>query len=203
METVNSDSGNDLSWKVSEQTPVTHSMGHYLMAVRDQLRDKGYARVTDISTRLDVARSSVSVMLESLREKGYLTKDENHFFQLTNRGEQVARQVYGNHLLLETFLHEILGVEQETALLDACRMEHLLSRDSSRRLLCFLHYLFDHRDQYEALIKGSRDYREVCPTGKGESCDLCQDRGECPFLLPESPHSPEDGLDGLKPNGLK
>ncbi len=168
-----------VSWKVSDSLPVTHSMGHYLMAVRDQLRDKGYARVTDISTRLDVARSSVSVMLDSLRDKGYLVKDENHFFKMTERGEEVARQIYGNHLLLETFLSQVLGVDQETALLDACRMEHLLSRDSSIRLLCFLKYLFDDEPRFKEIIEGMKKYRESCPN-VGQ-CDICDNEAECPF----------------------
>ena len=167
------------SWKVSDRTSVTHSMGHYLMAVRDQLRERGYARVTDISARLDVARSSVSVMLDSLCDKGYLTKDENHFFQLTEQGESVAKQIYGNHLLLETFLHEILGVDMETALVDACRMEHLLSRDSSIRLLCFLHYILDNQKQCDALLEGIRNYRATCPAVG--SCEICEGEEECPF----------------------
>lgn len=168
------------SWKISDQIPISHSMGHYLMAVRDQLRDKGYARVTDISSRLDVARSSVSVMLDSLRDKGYLTKDENHFFQMTEQGEAIAKQVYGNNLLLETFLHEVLGVDEETALLDACRMEHLLSRNSSIRLLCFLRFLFANETLSKKLIEGMKNFRDTCQ--ESGSCDLCSKEGECPFL---------------------
>jgi Mn-dependent DtxR family transcriptional regulator len=158
---------------------VTHSMGHYLMAVRDQLKDSGYARVTDIATRLGISRSSASVALASLRDKEYLTEDKNHFFQLTEKGENLAKQIYGNHLLLETFFRQILKVNEETALVDACNIEHLLSRETSQKLLCFVRFFVDREDELKNLLTRMRSYRDKC--ARKEECALCKDEGECPF----------------------
>ncbi len=159
---------------------VTHSMGHYLMAVRDQLKDSGYARVTDIATRLGISRSSVSVALASLRDKGYLTEDKNHFFQLTDKGESLARQIYGNHLLLETFFREILKVNEETALVDACNIEHLLSPETSQKLLCYVRFFLDREDALQELLSHMREYRKSCSLK--DECGLCKGEQECPFV---------------------
>ncbi len=159
---------------------ITHSMGHYLMAVRDQLKKAGYARVTDIASRLNISRSSASVALASLRDKGYLTEDKNHFFQLTEKGENLARQIYGNHLLLETFFRKILKISEETALQDACNIEHLLSPETSKKLLCFVHFFLDNVDELDELIARMRSYQETCP--RKEECGLCENESECPFL---------------------
>jgi DtxR family transcriptional regulator, Mn-dependent transcriptional regulator len=155
-------------------------MGHYLMAVRDQLKESGYARVTDIATRLDISRSSVSVALASLRNKGYLTEDDNHFFKLTESGENLAREIYGNHLLLETFFQSILQVSEDTALIDACKIEHLLSTETSRKMLCFVRYLIDNEDELKVLLEKINHHRKTCP--HVNSCGVCVDQDECPFF---------------------
>ncbi len=159
---------------------VTHSMGHYLMAVRDQLNEMGYARVTDIATRLNISRSSVSVALASLRDKGYLTEDKNHFFKLTNEGKSLAAQIYANHLLLETFFEKILGVSEDTALVDSCQIEHLLSSETSRKLYCLVHYFLDNQNEISTLRDNIHQYRLSCP--HRNECELCIDEPGCPFM---------------------
>lgn len=158
---------------------VTHSMGHYLMAVRDQLKEMGYARVTDVASRLNVSRSSVSAALASLRDKGYLTEDKNHFFQMTKEGQNLAAQIYANHLLLATFFHKILGVKEDAALVDACQIEHLLSAETSRKLYCMVHYFLDNPAEIKKLKSNIRDYQHTCP--RRDVCELCQTEQECPF----------------------
>lgn len=158
---------------------VTHSMGHYLMAMRDQLREFGYARVTDIATRLGISRSSASVAMASLRDKGYLVEDKNHFFKLTEEGESIAIRIYGNHLLLESFFRRVLCVSEETALEDSCQIEHLLSKETSQKLLCFVQYLLDHESELDSLLENIETYRQSCP--RHDVCQLCEQEGECPF----------------------
>ena len=158
---------------------VTHSMGHYLMAVRDQLGDYGYARVTDIASRLDISQSSSSVALASLRDKGYLTEDKNHFFQLTEKGQELARQISGNHFLLETFFQKILLVSEEAAMVDSCQIEHLLSKETSQKLLCFLNYFMNNENELKALVKKTKHYRRDC--SQRDSCGLCRGEVQCPF----------------------
>lgn len=128
-------------WKQYDGHEVTHSMGHYLMAVRDLLKTRGYARVTDVASFLEVTRSSASTFLQSLRKKGFVDEDDNHFLRLSPKGEELALQIVRNHLILESFFRNILGVEEEQALVDACKMEHLLSPETSYRLLSLIQIL--------------------------------------------------------------
>lgn len=164
---------------VGSSPEITHSMGHYLMAIRDQLRELGYARVTDIANRLDISRSSASVAMASLRDKGYLTEDKNHFYRLTEEGERLATHIYGNHLLLESFFMKVLGISQETSLRDSCQIEHLLSRETSQKMLCFVQYLLDHEDELNTLLDRIRNYRTEC--SQQGACHLCMGESECPF----------------------
>jgi Mn-dependent DtxR family transcriptional regulator len=141
-------------WKAFEENDVTHSMGHYLMAIRDLLKARGYARVTDVASHLEVSRSSASTSLASLKKKGLVDEDENHFLRLTQKGDMIAIQIVRNHLVLESFFKNILGVEEEQALVDACKMEHLLSPETSYRLLALIQTLQSDPELKEKAING-------------------------------------------------
>ena len=141
-------------WKQFEENSVTHSMGHYLMAIRDLFRARGYARVTDVAAHLGVSRSSASTSLSSLKKKGHVVEDDNQHLRLTPSGEAIAVQIVKNHLVLERFFINILGVEEEQALIDACKMEHLLSPETSIRLLALIQTLLNDPVLKERAIQG-------------------------------------------------
>jgi Mn-dependent DtxR family transcriptional regulator len=103
---------------------------------------------------LEISRSSASTALASLRKKGFVDEDENHFLRLTQKGESIALQVVRNHLVLESFFRNILGVEEEQALIDACKMEHLLSAETSNRLLALIHTLQNDSELKERAMEG-------------------------------------------------
>jgi len=168
-------------WKQYEENGVTHSMGHYLMAIRDLLKARGYARVTDVAGYLEVSRSSASTSLASLRKKGLVDEDENHFLRLSQRGESIALQIVRNHLVLENFFKNILGVEEEQALVDACKMEHLLSRETSVRLLALIQALQNDEELRTRAIEGVNSQPCVLP----EECPICSDKNPC--LMDGSP----------------
>ena len=141
-------------WKAFEENDVTHSMGHYLMAIRDLLKARGYARVTDVATFLEVSRSSASTSLASLKKKELVDEDDNHFLRLTQKGDMIAIQIVRNHLVLESFFKNILGVEEEQALVDACKMEHLLSPETCHRLLALIQTLQSDETLKKQAISG-------------------------------------------------
>jgi Mn-dependent DtxR family transcriptional regulator len=145
-------------WKQFDEQGVTHSMGHYLMAIRELLKARGYARVTDVATYLDVSRSSSSTALASLKKKGFVDEDDNHFLKLTQRGDSIALQIVRNHLVLESFFKNVLGVEEEQALIDACKMEHLLSPETSLRLLALVQALQEDEDLKKRAIEAANRY---------------------------------------------
>ena len=86
-------------------------------------------RSVDIATELDFKKSSVSVAMKNLREKNHITVTDAGFIYLTESGREIAEMIYERHRLLSDWLIR-LGVSEETANEDACRMEHVISAES-------------------------------------------------------------------------
>lgn len=130
-------------WRAFEDNKVTHSAAHYLMAI-DTLRDEyGYARSTDVASRLEVSRGAASMAIAHLKRHEWVDEDPNKFLLLTPRGHRIAHQVKHNYELLARLFHEVLGVPQDIALSDACKMEHLMSLETGRRLVALLSGMMD------------------------------------------------------------
>ena len=86
-------------------------------------------RSIDIAHELDYSRPSISVAMKHLRESGYIVVDEEGHITLTDSGREIAQSVYNRHTLFTDWLL-YLGVDRETAVHDACRMEHGMSEKS-------------------------------------------------------------------------
>ena len=86
---------------------------------------------------LGVSKPSVSVAMKNFREEGYVIVDPNGFLDLTEKGEKIARAVYERHLIIAKALMA-LGVSEETAYSDSCKIEHCISEESFDRLKEFL-----------------------------------------------------------------
>ncbi len=125
-------------WKSFEENQLTHSAAHYLMTINHLLQDQGYARVTDIAKSLNITRGSCSISLKPLKRRKLVIEDTNKFLQLSKEGKRLAEVVERNDELLEALFRDILGVDEEQAEIDACKMEHLLSLETSVKLARFL-----------------------------------------------------------------
>jgi DtxR family Mn-dependent transcriptional regulator len=112
---------------------MTQSLEDYLEMV-SFLSDDGLVRVTDIATRLGVSKPSVLTALRNLEEQGLLQHERYRTVILTPKGTQKASEIRDRHSMLTTFLHEIVGVNPETAEKDACKMEHLLSEETFKKI---------------------------------------------------------------------
>ena len=88
--------------------------------------EKGYARSVDIAAGLSVSKPSVSVAMKQLREGGYIVMGEGNLISLTDAGMEIAQRIYERHKVLTRML-TLLGVDQQTAQEDACKMEHDIS----------------------------------------------------------------------------
>ncbi len=86
-------------------------------------------RSIDVACKLDFKKSSVSVAMKKLRENGFIEVDEAGFITLTDAGRDIAHTMYERHTFLSDWLRD-LGVPRETAVNDACRMEHVISPES-------------------------------------------------------------------------
>ena len=80
----------------------------------------------DVVNELKFSKPSVSIMLKKLRDNGYIIIDENNHLHLTDEGMKIATKIYERHKILTAILKE-LGVSDEIAEEDACKIEHDLS----------------------------------------------------------------------------
>lgn len=121
-------------WKQFEENDITHSAAHHLLAVLRLRESRGYARVTDVARFLNITTGSASTNLKSLKAKGLVSEDDNRFLTLTTEGEKLASAVTMRKKLLRKFFIEVLQVSEEQAEIDACKTEHLISAETTRKL---------------------------------------------------------------------
>ncbi len=108
---------------------IYESAEDYLEQILMLLEKKGHARSVDIAAGLSVTKPSVSVAMKKLRENGYITMSSDNMISLTDKGYAIARKIYDRHQMLTKYLVQI-GVPEEVAKEDACKMEHDLSDES-------------------------------------------------------------------------
>ena len=90
-------------------------------------------RSIDVARHLGYSKPSVSVAMKRLRENGYVNMDDNNLLTLTESGLAIARSIYERHQVISGYLMSI-GVSEETALKDACRIEHVLSEETFHKI---------------------------------------------------------------------
>ncbi len=130
------DDANDSSrWREFSHNYLSHSRAHYLMAIDTLRGELGYARTTDVAEMLEVSRGAASMALAQLKKRGWVAEDPNRFLLLTEEGKRITEMVSQNFAILSRFLEAVVGVSKDRAISDACKMEHLMSLESSRRLL--------------------------------------------------------------------
>ena len=111
-----------------------HASGEdYLEAILVLQKQKGMVRSVDVARHMDVSKPSVCHAVATLKDGGFLTMDDGFFLHLTNIGREVAEQIYEKHRFFTERLIAA-GVDSEIAEADACRIEHVISEESFRRL---------------------------------------------------------------------
>ena len=111
-----------------------HASGEdYLEAVLILQKQKGMVRSVDVARHMGVSKPSVCHAVATLRDGGFLTMDEDYLLHLTDVGREAAEQIYEKHRFFTERLI-VAGVDPVTAEKDACRIEHVISEESFRRL---------------------------------------------------------------------
>jgi Mn-dependent DtxR family transcriptional regulator len=108
---------------------VNESAENYLETILMLSKIKPVVRSVDIADELGFKKSSVSVAMKNLREKEQITVTREGYIYLTDSGREIAEMIYERHELLTDWLVR-LGVDKETAAQDACRIEHVISKES-------------------------------------------------------------------------
>ena len=86
-------------------------------------------RSIDIAGELDYSKPSVSVAMKNLRENGYISVDSEGYITLTGKGREIAETMYERHVVISDWLI-FMGVDRKVAVNDACKMEHVISKQS-------------------------------------------------------------------------
>lgn len=122
---------------------IFESKENYLETILVLYNRNGEVRSVDIAAEMEFSKPSVSVAMKNLREDGCINMDKNGYITLTDKGRAIADRVYERHLLFTGWLTS-LGVNEQVAAEDACRIEHCVSAESFEAIK---KYVRDHQDE--------------------------------------------------------
>jgi Mn-dependent DtxR family transcriptional regulator len=108
---------------------VNESAENYLETILILSKKKPVVRSVDVAEELGFKKSSVSVAMKNLRQKQHITVTKEGYIYLTETGLEIAEMIYERHEYLSNWLIR-LGVDPEIAAADACRIEHVISKES-------------------------------------------------------------------------
>lgn len=108
---------------------IHESAENYLETILMLSRKQSYVRSIDIANELGFSKPSVSVAMKNLRTSGHILVNEAGHISLTESGQMIAESVLERHKVLSEMLIR-LGVDVEIASEDACRIEHVISKES-------------------------------------------------------------------------
>lgn len=108
---------------------INESAENYLETILILSQKLPVVRSVDIANEMNFKKSSISVAMKNLREKGHITVSDAGFITLTESGRKIADMIYERHTFISSWLIS-LGIDEKTAVEDACRMEHIISPES-------------------------------------------------------------------------
>ena len=127
------------TWKEFEANELTHSAAHHLLAIYESgLEYGGWARVSDIARELGITRGSVSINLRAIKKRGYVVTNEHRMVKLSAEGLEAVEAIRAKKAMFKSFLTDVLGVDEHQAEVDSCKIEHLISQQTSERLAHWL-----------------------------------------------------------------
>ena len=96
---------------------------------------QGYVRAIDIANEMEYSKASISRAVKILKEQNLVYLDENRMINFTPEGKEKAEMIYERHRIITVFLGDFLGVSQEIAEKDACRIEHVISEETIKAIV--------------------------------------------------------------------
>ncbi|MDD2458705.1 MAG: metal-dependent transcriptional regulator [Eubacteriales bacterium] len=120
------------------QTPLSPANEDYLETILALAPDGTPVRSVDVSNQLGISRAAVSKALSNLVQAGLIEHTPYGSIQLTDTGLARANLITQSHQMLKRFLVEILGLDENTAEQDACRLEHVISEETRLKWLRYI-----------------------------------------------------------------
>ena len=116
---------------------IRESAEDYLETILILYETRGEVRSVDIAAGMGVSKPSVSIAMKKLRESGLIEMDKDNLITLTSEGMSIAQKVFNRHRVITRFLVQI-GVNEEDAKNDACKIEHDISPATFEAILAQL-----------------------------------------------------------------
>ena len=116
--------------------PIHESGENYLETIYMLSQKQGNVRSIDVVNHLGFSKPTVSVAVHTLERNGFLTISPEGYLLLTDAGREIAERIYEKHSVLTSILID-LGVPEEVAVEDACKLEHDLSDVSFEKIKDF------------------------------------------------------------------
>jgi Mn-dependent DtxR family transcriptional regulator len=138
--------------QVAALSAPSQSAEDYLERIHELIEEKGYARVVDIASSLEVKQASVTSMVQKLGELGYVKYEKYRGVLLTERGLEVARKIQQRHETLSRFF-SLLGLDPQTQQADIEGIEHHLSAETVECLADLAQYFEDNPAVLAAFLK--------------------------------------------------
>jgi Mn-dependent DtxR family transcriptional regulator len=134
--------------KQQETKSITASMEDYLEMTYRLARDKGYTRVGDLATALNVQPPSASKMVQKLVEMGYLQFEKYGVIELSKKGREHGQYLLTRHETLERFL-SIIGVKEQL-LEETEKIEHYISPETIEKIMLLVAFMEDNPEWLQA-----------------------------------------------------
>ncbi len=150
---------------------LSATLENYLETIFRLEEERGFARVRDISSGLDVAKSAVTTALRSLSDKGLVNYQPYEPVRVSAQGRREAGRIVLRHRVMQDFLHNVLDLDPERADSMACGMEHSIDRDALDRLVCFLAFVGRRREGGESWLEEFRRFVQGETVDK--ACEEC------------------------------
>ena len=112
---------------------IYESAEDYLEMILVIKRKKGTVRSIDIAREMNFSKPSISIAMKKLQKDGLIEINQGREIDLTPAGREIAERIYERHVVISQILMKI-GVEETTAVKEACRIEHVISQDSFEKL---------------------------------------------------------------------
>ncbi len=148
-------------WFITAMPPVpSQSAEDYLERIHALIEEKGYARVVDIASSLDVTQASVTSMVQKLGELGFLTYEKYRGLILTEKGRAVACTIQKRHATLSRFF-SLLGLDEKTQQEDIEGIEHHLSPATVEMLADLAEFFENHPQTLKQFLKSRKTPGEL------------------------------------------
>lgn len=159
-------------WKKYDDIALSHSSIHHLLAINNLIKDNGYSRSVDIANYLNISRASVSITITKLKDKGFVKEDKNRFLRLSLKGNELVNSVLSKRRIVEKFFIEVLDLSEVDAEVEACKVEHLLSEPTGKKLINFMGYYLSSQPEVQKFREGLKDFAFKCSST--QDCEVCE-----------------------------